>query len=91
MYKHCADQVIRRCVLEQEMESILNHCHTLACGGGGGGGGTLGVRGQLQRYFNWDSTSLVCSRMLTSLCLPVINAKECGASQNGMNHPCRPS
>ena len=39
MYKHCADQVIRRCVLEQEMESILNHCHTLACGGGGGGGG----------------------------------------------------
>ena len=33
MYKHCADQVIRRCVLEEEMESILNHCHTLACGG----------------------------------------------------------
>ena len=32
MYKHCADQVIRRCAPEDEMESILNHCHTLACG-----------------------------------------------------------
>ena len=33
MYKHCADHVIRRCVLEEEMESILNHCQTLECGG----------------------------------------------------------
>ena len=30
MYKHCANQVIRRCVPKKEMESILNHCHTLA-------------------------------------------------------------
>ena len=29
LYKHCTDQVIRRCVLEDEMGSILNHCHTL--------------------------------------------------------------
>ena len=33
LYKHYVDQVIRRCVPEEEMESILNHCHTLACGG----------------------------------------------------------
>ena len=33
MYKHCADQVTRRCVPEEEMESILKHFHTLACGG----------------------------------------------------------
>ena len=33
LYKHCANQVIRRCVLDEEMESILNHCHTLAYGG----------------------------------------------------------
>ena len=33
LYRHCADQVIRRCVLEDEMNSILNHCHTLPCGG----------------------------------------------------------
>ena len=37
MYKHCADQVIRRCVPKEEMESILNHYHTLACGGHFGG------------------------------------------------------
>ena len=33
LYKHCVDQVIRQCVLEDEMGSILNHCHTLPCGG----------------------------------------------------------
>ena len=33
LYKHCADQVIIRCVPKEEMESILNHCHALACGG----------------------------------------------------------
>ena len=32
-YKHCADQVIRRCVPKDEMNNILNHCHTLPCGG----------------------------------------------------------
>ena len=32
LYKHCADQVRRRCVPEDEMGSILNHCHTLSCG-----------------------------------------------------------
>ena len=37
LYRHCANQVIRRCVLEDEMHSILNHCHTLPCGGHFGG------------------------------------------------------
>ena len=37
LYKHCVDQVIRRCVPEDEMGSILNHCHTLPCGGNFGG------------------------------------------------------
>ena len=37
LYKHCADQVIRRCVPEEEMNSILYHCHTLQCGGHFGG------------------------------------------------------
>ena len=36
-YKHCSDQVIRRCVSEDEMGSILNHYHTLSCGGHFGG------------------------------------------------------
>ena len=37
LYRYCADQVIRRCVPEDEMVSILNHCHTLPCGGHFGG------------------------------------------------------
>ena len=41
LYKHCADQVIWRCVPEKEMGSILNHCHTLSCGGHFGGQRTV--------------------------------------------------
>ena len=37
LHKHCADQMIRRCVPKNEMGSILNHCHTLPCGGNFGG------------------------------------------------------
>ena len=37
LYKHCTDQVIRRCVSKDEMCSILTHCHTLSCGGHFGG------------------------------------------------------
>ncbi|XP_062111865.1 uncharacterized protein LOC133823225 [Humulus lupulus] len=33
LYRHCVDQVIRRCVPEDEMHSILAHCHNLQCGG----------------------------------------------------------
>ncbi|KAL6315159.1 hypothetical protein AAG906_037391 [Vitis piasezkii] len=28
LFKQCADQIIRRCVPEEEMESILHHCHS---------------------------------------------------------------
>ena len=50
-YRHCADQVIRRCVLNEEMESILNHFHTLACGGHFGGQRTIAK--VLQSGFYW--------------------------------------
>ncbi|XP_038976409.1 uncharacterized protein LOC113461320 [Phoenix dactylifera] len=33
LYKHCADGMIRRCVPQDEMEDILDHCHSLECGG----------------------------------------------------------
>ena len=33
LWRMCSDQVIRRCVHESEMPSILQFCHTLACGG----------------------------------------------------------
>ena len=37
LYRHCEDQVVRQCVPEYEMGSILNHYHTLPCGGHFGG------------------------------------------------------
>lgn len=33
LYKECANGVIRRYVSEQEIESILRHCHSLEVGG----------------------------------------------------------
>ena len=53
LYRHCADQVIRRCVPEDEMNSILNHCHTLPCGGHFGGQRTT-VK-VFQSGFYWPS------------------------------------
>ena len=41
LYKQCADQIIRRCVLEEEMENILKHCHSLKCGGNFKGNKTM--------------------------------------------------
>ncbi|RVW63876.1 Retrovirus-related Pol polyprotein from transposon 17.6 [Vitis vinifera] len=31
--KYCADQIIRKCVLEEEQQGILSHCHESVCGG----------------------------------------------------------
>ncbi|CAN6695152.1 unnamed protein product [Malus baccata var. baccata] len=33
LWKYCSDQIIRRCVHDYEIPSILNFCHTYACGG----------------------------------------------------------
>ena len=53
LYKHCVHQVIRRYVREEEMESILSYCHTLACGGHFRGNRTaLKV---LQSVFYWPT------------------------------------
>ena len=53
LYRHCADQVIRRCVPEDEMHNILTHCHTLSCGGHFGGQKTAAK--VLQSGFYWPS------------------------------------
>ena len=53
IYRHCADQVIRRCVPEDEMHNILNHCHTLPCGGHFGGQRIAAK--VLQSGFYWPS------------------------------------
>ena len=33
LWKHCSNQVIRRCVSKFEIPSILQFCHSYACGG----------------------------------------------------------
>uniref|UniRef100_A0A803R2M6 Integrase catalytic domain-containing protein n=2 Tax=Magnoliopsida TaxID=3398 RepID=A0A803R2M6_CANSA len=53
LYKHCADQIIRRCVPEEEMYSILNHCHALPCGGHFSG--TRTAAKVLQSGFFWPT------------------------------------
>ena len=32
-FKYCADQIIKKCVPEEEQQGILNHCHESSCGG----------------------------------------------------------
>ena len=32
LFKYCVDQIIRRCVPEEEQQGILSHCHESACG-----------------------------------------------------------
>ena len=33
LFKYCVDQIIRKCVPEEEQQGILSHCHENACGG----------------------------------------------------------
>jgi len=33
LFKYCPDQIIRRCLPEDEHRSVLVFCHKLACGG----------------------------------------------------------
>ncbi|KAM5578073.1 hypothetical protein ABKV19_008411 [Rosa sericea] len=33
LWKHCSDQLIRRCIPEHEQTAILSFCHSKACGG----------------------------------------------------------
>ncbi|XP_062112823.1 uncharacterized protein LOC133823978 [Humulus lupulus] len=52
LFRHCVDQVSRRCVPEEEMISILTHCHTLHSGDHFGG--TRTVAKVLQCGFYWS-------------------------------------
>jgi len=33
LLKYCSDQIIRRCIPDEEVKSVLSFCHELACGG----------------------------------------------------------
>ena len=33
LFKYCPDQIFQRCVLENEIRSVIKFCHSDACGG----------------------------------------------------------
>ncbi|KAK9034964.1 hypothetical protein V6N11_077015 [Hibiscus sabdariffa] len=53
LFKQCADQVLRRCVPEEEQKDIMYHCHAAACGGHFGGNRTAAKI--LQSGFYWPT------------------------------------
>ncbi|KAL4273410.1 hypothetical protein GQ457_13G014730 [Hibiscus cannabinus] len=53
LFKQCADQLLRRCVPEEEQKDILFHCHTSTCGGNFGGAMTAAK--VLQSGFYWHT------------------------------------
>ncbi|XP_056688773.1 uncharacterized protein [Spinacia oleracea] len=53
LYKSCADGVIRRCIPENAVPSIISHCHELPCGGHAGTTKTSAKI--LQCGFHWPS------------------------------------
>ncbi|KAK9008818.1 hypothetical protein V6N11_080296 [Hibiscus sabdariffa] len=53
LFKQCADQVLRRCVPEEEQKDIMYHCHAASCGGHFGGNRTAAKI--LQSGFYWPT------------------------------------
>ncbi|KAK9034765.1 hypothetical protein V6N11_076822 [Hibiscus sabdariffa] len=51
LFKQCVDQVLRRCVPEEEQKDIMYHCHAASCGGHFGGNRTAAKI--LQSGFYW--------------------------------------
>ena len=53
LYKKCPNQLLQRCVAEEEIKDILQHCHSSPCGGHFGG--TRTVAKVLQSGYFWPS------------------------------------
>ncbi|RVW14027.1 Transposon Ty3-G Gag-Pol polyprotein [Vitis vinifera] len=75
LFKYCADQIIRKCVPEEEQQGILSHCHENACGGHFASQKT--AMKVLQSGFTWPSLF----KDPTSCVGVVIDAKGSGSLQ----------
>ncbi|RVW64476.1 Retrovirus-related Pol polyprotein from transposon 297 [Vitis vinifera] len=69
LFKYCADQIIRKCVPEEEQKGILNHCHENACGG------HFASQKIAMKCCNQDLLGHLFSKMPTSCVEVVIDAK----------------
>ena len=78
LFKQGADQMIRRCVPDYEVEDILFHCHHLLLVD------ILVDNAQLQRYCNLVSFGLLYLRMLMPMLSDVIVVKGLEIYQEGM-------
>src|SRR4051812_7298034 len=85
LFKECNDNIIRRCVLESEIEGILRHCHTLQAGGHHGAIRTAAK--VLQCGFYWPTlfadaiSSLQCGFYWPTLFADVTTVKDQGIYQ----------
>nr|GMD76368.1 reverse transcriptase [Ipomoea batatas] len=70
LYKRCADGVIRRCLPEDEIESVLNHCHSSPYGG------HFEASRTATKVLQSGFYGLACSRMHTLMWFVVIDVKE---------------
>ena len=75
LFKYGADQIIRKCVPEEEQQGILSHCHENACGGHFASQKT--AMKVLQSGFCWHHFS----KMPTPCVGAVIDAKGSGSLQ----------
>lgn len=74
LFKFCPDQIIRRCVPEEEHTSILQHCHQLACGG------HFGAKKTALKVLQAVYFGLLYLKMLLGFAVLVTDAKEQGTS-----------
>ncbi|RVW69553.1 hypothetical protein CK203_059351 [Vitis vinifera] len=84
LFKYCADQIIRKCVPEEEQQGILSHCHENACGGHFVSQKT--TMKVLQSGFTWPSLF----KDSTSCVGVVIDAKDSGSLQKKNQMPMNP-
>ena len=73
LFKYCADQIIRKCVPEEEQQGILSHCHESACGG------HFASQKTAMKVLQSGFTGLPCSRKHTKCAMCVIDAKDLGS------------
>jgi hypothetical protein len=58
LFKYCPDQIIRRCVPNDEITSVLNFCHSESCGG------HFSIKKTLQKFCSVDFIGPHCLRTL---------------------------
>ena len=70
LWKHCFDQIIRRCIPSCEIESILEFCHSHAYGG------HFGPKRTVQKVLDVDFSGPLCFTMHICFVSHVIDARE---------------